>query len=86
MLYEIAWFVGLHVGLRRLPDGWVGPIFVVGFGLVRLATNSLRAVQPLGPPMVSPPDLAALWVLGGIIWAVPKLGFPMGRGRSELVR
>jgi hypothetical protein len=69
-LYEVSLLVGLHVALRRLGARWVAPSFLLAFGLARLATDSLRAMPPLGPPAVAPSLLAGLWVLGGVGWGV----------------
>ncbi len=58
-LYEIVGLLALDAGTRRLPSAWVGPATLVGFGGVRLLTEPVRAVPPLGEPLVAPSCVGA---------------------------
>jgi hypothetical protein len=69
-LVEIAGLLVLHAGLRRVPERWVVPAVLAGFGGLRLATEPWRAEPPLGEPLIAPGALAALWVGAAALWAV----------------
>ena len=67
-LYEMVGLLALWGLLRKLPERWVPPAFLIAFGLLRLLTEPLRAAPPLGAPAVSVEALAAAWVAAGGIW------------------
>lgn len=64
-LAEIAGLVLLHSGAARLPERWVAPAVLAGFGLVRLLAEPWRALPASGAPAVSASALAATWVAVG---------------------
>lgn len=64
-IVEIAAGIALHSALRRLPDWSVVPVFMIGFGLVRLLVEPWRAEPPLGPPWIDPAWIALAWVIAG---------------------
>jgi len=74
-LTEIAGLVALHGVVRRLPALWVTPTVLAGVGLLRLATEPLRAMPPLGEPLVPASVIATAWIAGGGMLA-------MGSARS----
>ena len=74
-LTEIAGLVALHGVVRRLPALWVTPTVLAGVGLIRLATEPLRAMPPLGEPLVPASVIATAWIAGGGMLA-------MGSARS----
>ena len=82
-LYEIAGLVVLHGMVSRLPDRWVIPVVLGGFGLIRLAVEPMRSIPPLGEPVVPIEAIAAFWVALGIAIAL-RSGLsscaPSGRG------
>jgi predicted aspartyl protease len=84
-LYEIGGLLVLHGLVRRLPASWVTPAVLAGFGLIRLATEPLRAIPPLGESVIPAGAIALGWVVFG--WglarrrAVPSLG-PSRAGRE----
>jgi len=65
-LYDIAGLLALHALASRLPAARVAPVVLAGFGLLRLAIDPLRALPPLGPPLVSPGLVAAAWIGVGL--------------------
>jgi hypothetical protein len=69
-LYEIVFLLALDAGTRRLPSAWVGPATLVGFGGVRLLTEPVRAVPPLGEPLVAPSAVGLGWVAIGVAMAL----------------
>jgi hypothetical protein len=69
-LYEIVGLVVLHGVIRRLPASWVTPAVLAGFALIRLATEPLRAMPPLGEPLVPAAWIAAAWIAGGGLLAI----------------
>ncbi len=73
-LYEIAGLVVLHGMVSRLPDRWVIPVVLGGFGLIRLAVEPMRSIPPLGEPVVPTVAIAALWVGLAIAMAVRSAG------------
>ena len=73
-LYEIGGLVMLHGMVSRLPDRWVIPVVLGGFGLIRLAVEPMRSTPPLGEPAVPMVVIAALWVGLGIAMAVRSAG------------
>lgn len=64
-LYEIAGLLGLAAWTRRLPQAWVGPATLSGFGALRLAIEPFRASSPLGEPLIAPGMLGMGWVAIG---------------------
>jgi prolipoprotein diacylglyceryltransferase len=66
-LYDIAGLLALHAAARGLPAARVAPVVLVGFGVLRLAIEPLRAAPPLGPPLVSPSWIASVWVALGLV-------------------
>ncbi len=72
-LYEIASLLLLHLGLRRLPDRWVGPAFLAGFGLLRLLVEPWRAPPALGEPWIAAAWIAGCWVAVGLVWGARRL-------------
>jgi hypothetical protein len=75
-LYEIGGLVVLHGVVHRLPARSVTPAVLAGFGLMRLATEPLRAMPPLGEPLVSPASIAAAWIAGGGMLAIGSTRSP----------
>ena len=61
-LYDIAGLLALDRIACRLPRERVPSMVLVGLGLLRLAIDPLRALPPLGPPLVSASWIAGLWV------------------------
>jgi phosphatidylglycerol:prolipoprotein diacylglycerol transferase len=72
-LYEIAGCLGLHGVLRRVPSRCVTPVFLAGFGLIRLLVEPWRSMAPIGPPVVPPALLAAAWLVAGLQLARTRL-------------
>jgi hypothetical protein len=80
-VYEIALFVALHFAVWRLRDDLAIPAVLIGFGLIRLAVEPLRAAAPLGEPLISASWIAALWIALGVgMVAAPGMG--LGRRKS----
>ena len=83
-LAEIAGLVALHTGVRRLPERWVAPAVLAGFGLVRLAVGPWRAPPALGEPAFPAAAIAALWIAVAAYWGLlPKLR-PVFAARTEV--
>ena len=61
-LYDIAGLLALNRTACRLPREHVPSAVLVGLGLLRLAIDPLRALPPLGLPLVSASWIAGLWV------------------------
>ncbi len=80
-LYEIVCLLALLGLLRKLPAGCVAPVFLAAFGLLRLATQPLRAAPPLSEPLVPPEALAAAWLGIGALWLAARLS--AGRERTR---
>jgi hypothetical protein len=77
-LTEIGGLVVLHGVTRRLPARSVTPGVLAGFGLIRLATEPLRATPPLGEPLVPAAWIAAAWIAGGGMLAIGSARSPRG--------
>lgn len=68
-LYDLLLLVVLHWTVKRVDDPWVGSAFCVGFALIRILVEPLRAVPPLGEPILAPAIVALAWLLFGGVWA-----------------
>jgi hypothetical protein len=66
--YELFGLGALALWLKRVEPERVAPAFMLGFGALRLALEPLRAVPPLGPPIVDARWLAAGWLVAGALW------------------
>ena len=75
-LHAIGGLIVLHGVVRRLPARWVTAAVLAGFGLIRLATEPLRAMPPLGEPLVSVAWIAAAWIAGGSMLAIASARTP----------
>jgi len=75
-LHAIGGLIVLHGVVRRLPARWVTAAVLAGFGLIRLATEPLRAMPPLGEPLVSAAWIAAAWIAGGSMLAIASSRTP----------
>ncbi len=73
-LYEIVLLVGLHVSLGRAPNSLAAPCFLLGFGLIRLVLDPLRALPPLGAPGFAPSTVAVCWATLGLLWTFVRVG------------
>lgn len=73
-LYEIVLLIGLHVSLSRAPNSLAAPCFLLGFGLIRLVLDPLRALPPLGAPAFAPSTVAACWATLGLLWTFVRVG------------
>jgi hypothetical protein len=65
-LYEVLGCLGLHGVLRRLSSRWVTPVFLTGFGLIRLFVEPWRSTGPIDPPGFPPALIAAAWLAAGL--------------------
>jgi hypothetical protein len=64
-VYELAGLLALQLCLRSVRrERAAGPV-LAGLGSLRLVLEPWRATPPLGPPLVSPSALAAVWLLVG---------------------
>lgn len=67
-IYELVGLVILGLALRGMASHRVAPAFALGFGMLRLVLEPLRALPPLGPPLIEPAWVAGLWVCSGVAW------------------
>ncbi len=81
-LYEIGGLVVLHGVVRRLPARGVTPTVLAGFGLIRLAIEPLRAMPPLGEPMIPAGAIALGWVVFGLGIALRSAGNVVAPARA----
>jgi hypothetical protein len=75
-LYEIGGLVVLHGVICHLPARSLTPAVLAGFGLIRLANEPIRAMPPLGEPLVPVAWIAAAWVTGGGMLAIASARTP----------
>jgi hypothetical protein len=75
-LYEIGGLVVLYGVIRHLSARSLTPAVLAGFGLIRLATEPIRAMPPLGDPLVPVAWIAAAWVTGGAMLAIASARTP----------
>lgn len=75
-LYELAGLAACALLLQRVDTARVAPVFLLGFGGLRLALEPLRAPPPLGEPVVDPSWLAAAWLCVGAIWLATASNHP----------
>jgi len=61
-LYEIAGLLALHAVVWRAGAPLAAPLVLGGMGVLRLLIDPLRAVPPLGAPIVPPVVIAAGWL------------------------
>jgi hypothetical protein len=72
-LYEAAGLLALHGAAARAEARRAAPLVLGGIGALRLLVEPLRAIPPLGPPIVPPAVIATAWVtLAAAFSALPR--------------
>lgn len=66
-VYEVIFWFGLGLLLRRIPDSQAPGLWLVAFGAIRLGLEPLRSAPPLGPPEVDVSVLAGIWLGLGLL-------------------
>lgn len=70
-LCEFVLLVALHFVVRSSADNRAAAVFLLGFGLERLAVEPWRGAPPLGEPTLDPALIAALWSTAGAFRLLP---------------
>ena len=71
-VYELGGWLVVYAATRGVPERWVAPLVLAGFGAMRLLLEPLRAPPPLGMPLLSVEWIATAWLLAGALLALSQ--------------